>query len=70
MYDKMINEFFNLENKKDYIIFHKKELSEIFEKNFNFVERLTFEEIGDILKNKIIESKAKKQYMKKNFICL
>ena len=60
---KLINEFFNLENKKDYIVCHKKDLSKILEKNLNFVERLAFEDINEILNSKIIELKAKKQYM-------
>ena len=60
---KLINEFFNLENKKDYIVCHKKDLSRILEKNLNFVERLAFEDINEILNSKIIELKAKKQYM-------
>ena len=53
------------ENKQNYILFYKKELSELIQDAYEDIEGIIFEQTNDILKNKIIELKAKKQYMQR-----
>ena len=55
----------DLENKQNYILFYKKELSQLIQDAYEDIEGFVFEQVNDVLKNKIIELKAKKQYMQK-----
>ena len=59
-----LSEFFNVGNKKDYILFYNQE-SETIKEYVCFGKKIQFKEISEILNLDIIKQKTKKQFMQR-----